>query len=147
VGLPFLVVELATRGALRRARPNLAAFAGVLPLDGADAIYAYTRDIDRDGPEADSDLQARMFCPLDGIVEDPATGSATAATAALLAESRQAGDLTLRVGQGVDMGRPSLLRARVERGKDGRGPMTHVGGHCVAVLERTFRLDGAECAS
>jgi trans-2,3-dihydro-3-hydroxyanthranilate isomerase len=111
VGLPFLVVEVATREALRRARPDRAAFDAVLPLDGATAVYVYTRDGCPD--EAGCDLQARMFTPR--MTEDPATGSATAATAALLAELAGGGDLTLRVGQGVDMGRPSVLLARVSR--------------------------------
>lgn len=141
VGLPFLVVELASRDALRRARPNLSAYAEVLPLDGADAVYAYTREAaGQDGDEVGCDLQARMFSPLDGIVEDPATGSATAATAALLAELQGAGELSLRVGQGVDMGRPSLLLARAAL-RDG-GLTASVGGRCVGVLEGTFTLDG-----
>ena len=50
VGLPFLVAELATREALGRARPNLAAHEALLPLDGADAIYFYTCDVDRARP-------------------------------------------------------------------------------------------------
>jgi len=51
-----------------------------------------------------------MFHPgSSGLSEDPATGSATAAAAALLAELDGAsdGELKLRIGQGVDMGRPS----------------------------------------
>src|ERR1700716_3005816 len=44
VGLPFLVVELASREALRRARPDAAAFARTFPCDGSDAVYFYTRD-------------------------------------------------------------------------------------------------------
>ena len=142
VGLPFLIVEIATRDALRRAKPSLAAYAALFPLDGADAIYAYTRDIDAAGPEAGSDLQARMFSPLDGIVEDPATGSATAAAVALLADLRRGESLTLRIGQGVDMGRPSLLVARVETSHGGAASKTYIGGRCVAVLEGAFELVG-----
>jgi hypothetical protein len=44
VGLPFLIVELASRDALRRCVPNLQGFRAVLPLDGAVSIYAYTLD-------------------------------------------------------------------------------------------------------
>jgi hypothetical protein len=40
VGLPFLAVELASRGALRRAASNRAAYSEVLPLDGARSVYA-----------------------------------------------------------------------------------------------------------
>src|ERR1700686_718689 len=45
VGLPFLMVEVASREALRRAKPDAAAFARTLPCDGNDAIYFYTRDV------------------------------------------------------------------------------------------------------
>lgn len=108
VGLPFVVVELATREALRRCVPNPVAYKAALPLDGAVSIYTYTRDVFEDGA-ADCDLQARMFTPR--MTEDPATGSATAATVALLATLHDVQLLSLRVRQGVDMGRPSLLVA------------------------------------
>jgi trans-2,3-dihydro-3-hydroxyanthranilate isomerase len=132
VGLPFLVVELASRDALRRAKPDLAVYGEMLPLDGADAVYAYTR-------EADSILHARMFSPLDGIVEDPATGSATAAAIALLATlSRDSpAERSWRVHQGVDMGRPSLLVGRTVK-RNGEIDAVHIGGRCVAVLEGAF---------
>lgn len=134
VGLPFLVVELASRAALGRAKPDRASFDAVLPLDGATAVYAYTRDVGPD--ETGCDLQARMFTPR--MTEDPATGSATAATAALLAELRGDLELTLRVGQGVDMGRPSVLLARVRK-QGGAPAVAYVGGRCVAVMEGTLR--------
>ena len=44
VGMPFLVTELTSREALRKAKPNADAFARVFPVDGAFAIYFYTRD-------------------------------------------------------------------------------------------------------
>ena len=85
VGLPFLAVEVASREALRRARPDAAAFAKTFPCDGSDAVYFYTRDVP--AAEKPCDLQARMFHPgASGLSEDPATGSATAAAAALLAD-------------------------------------------------------------
>ena len=85
VGLSFLAVELSTREALRRARPDAAAFATTFPCDDSDAIYFYTRDVP--GSEKPCELQARMFHPgASGLSEDPATGSATAAAAALLAD-------------------------------------------------------------
>ncbi len=42
VGLPFLVFEVASRAALRRVRLDRAAYDGLLPLDGATSVYAYT---------------------------------------------------------------------------------------------------------
>src|SRR4051812_48620680 len=45
VGMPFLVAEVSSRDALRRAMPDAAAFARTLPCDGAFAVYFYTRDV------------------------------------------------------------------------------------------------------
>jgi trans-2,3-dihydro-3-hydroxyanthranilate isomerase len=140
VGLPFLVVELASRDALRRARPDRQAYDRLFPLDGARSIYAYVSD--PAGPETGCDLQARMFTSR--MVEDPATGSATAAMTALRAELGDAPELHLRVGQGVDMGRPSLLLARARR-QDG-ATTAFVGGRCVGMFEGSFGLAGDDAA-
>jgi trans-2,3-dihydro-3-hydroxyanthranilate isomerase len=142
VALPFLVVELTSREALRRASPDAAGFARILPDDRCDAIYFYTRDVPPG--EMPRDMQARMFFPgSSGLIEDPATGSATVAAAALLADlsGERDGELKLRVGQGVDMGRPSLLLTRVRK-ENGVVVSAHVGGRCVEMMEGTFRLAG-----
>lgn len=133
VGLPFLVVELASREALRQCVPNLQGFRAILPLDGAVSIYAYTRDV---GPEAQCDLQARMFTPR--MTEDPATGSATAATTALLAMLHGKTTLSLRVSQGVDMGRASTLYSGFDA-SSGK-PIVRVGGNSVITMEGTLAL-------
>ncbi|MHC1943678.1 PhzF family phenazine biosynthesis protein [Bradyrhizobium sp. UFLA06-06] len=142
VGLPFLVVEIASREALRRARPDAAAFARTLAEIGRDVVYFYTRDVP--ASEQPLDLQARMFHPgASGLSEDPATGSATAACAALLADIDPArdGELRLRIGQGVDMGRPSLLLTRVRK-QGGAITSVHVGGGCVKMMEGTLNVPG-----
>jgi trans-2,3-dihydro-3-hydroxyanthranilate isomerase len=139
VGLPFLVVELVSRDALRRSKPNIAAHAELLPLDGADAVFAYWRA--RDESSDETVLHARTFSPLDGIVEDPATGSACAASIALLAtlEPGAPPKRAWTIHQGVDMGRPSLLLGRTAT-REGKAIETYIGGRCVAVLEGTLDL-------
>jgi trans-2,3-dihydro-3-hydroxyanthranilate isomerase len=142
VGLPFLAVELASRDAVRRAKADAAAFGRTFPCDGSDAVYLYTRDVP--ASEKPCELQARMFHPgASGLPEDPATGSATAAAAALLADldGTRDGELKLAIGQGVDMGRPSLLLTRVKK-QNGAVASVHVGGGCVQMMEGTFRLAG-----
>jgi trans-2,3-dihydro-3-hydroxyanthranilate isomerase len=141
VGLPFVAVELASLDALRRSRPNIAVHAELLPLDGADAIFAYWRAQDEQSAGAEIVLHARVFSPLDGIIEDPATGSACAAAIALLAalDSSAGPERAWRIHQGVDMGRPSLLLGRTVN-RVGAAPETYIGGRCVAVLEGTFNL-------
>lgn len=140
VGLPFLVVELASREALKRAKPNAEAFARTFPAVGSDAVYFYTRDVP--ASEAPCDVQARMFHPgSSGLSEDPATGSATAAAAALFAEldGMSDGEPKLTIGQGFDMGRPSILLTRVRK-QGGKVVSAHVGGACVFMMEGTLNL-------
>jgi trans-2,3-dihydro-3-hydroxyanthranilate isomerase len=140
VGLPFLAVEVASRAALKQAKPNADAFDRAFPLDGSDAVYFYTRDVP--ATQKPCDLQARMFHPgSSGLSEDPATGSATVAVAALLADldPTKDGELKLKIGQGFDMGRPSLLLTRVVK-QSGKIVSAHVGGGCVVMMEGTFTL-------
>jgi trans-2,3-dihydro-3-hydroxyanthranilate isomerase len=144
VALPFVVVELVSREALKRARADIVAFSRILPDNLCDAIYFYTREVP--SREMPRDLMARMFFPgSSGLIEDPATGSATLAAAALLAdlEKERNGEFRLSIGQGVDMGRPSLLLTRILK-RNGVVTSSHIGGRCVPMMEGSFRLVGAE---
>lgn len=134
VGLPFLVMELTSRDALRRAKPNAIAHERVLPPVGTDAIFAYARGSDS------GHLHARMFAPLDATTEDPATGSAAGATIALLTQlhPQAEGDFTWRIEQGVDMGRPSLILGRTEK-RAGATTAVRVAGHAVHVMQGTLQ--------
>ena len=87
------------------------------------------------------DLQARMFAPLYGVPEDPATGSANVALVGLLASLRPAPDLKLhlRIAPGVDMGRPSLLEASAEK-KNGKLVGLLIGGRCVPMMRGTLEV-------
>ena len=134
VGLPFVVAELADRAALARARPNLAAFeqasAAVPIADGGFALFVYV--------PASGDAQrvsARMFAPLDNVLEDPATGSASAALAAFRATllPEQDAEVALLIEQGVDMGRPSQIRTQVRK-VGGMVQHVVVAGDCVPVM-------------
>lgn len=142
VGTPFVVAEVRSRDALRRAKPDAASFAHMLPRDGAFSVYFYTRDVP--AAEAPCALQSRMFFPgASGLIEDPATGSATVAAAALFADldPTRDGDFELTIGQGFDMGRPSILLTRVRK-QNGSIVSAHVGGSCVQMMEGTFMLAG-----
>jgi trans-2,3-dihydro-3-hydroxyanthranilate isomerase len=82
-----------------------------------------------------------MFAPLDATTEDPATGSASAATIALLAHLRPEADadLSWRIEQGVDMGRPSLILGRTEKSA-GALTAVHIAGHAVPVMQGTLHV-------
>jgi trans-2,3-dihydro-3-hydroxyanthranilate isomerase len=130
IGLPFVIVELKSRDALRRSKPDFGAHERLLPPLGTDAIFAYVRG------EDEGRLHARMFSPLDATYEDPATGSACGATIALLASLRPSQDEVLRwtIEQGVEMGRPSEISGRTEK-TAGKVSAVHVGGYAVAVMQ------------
>jgi len=123
-------------------RPSRSGYDTTLPLDGARAVYSYVRPPAGSTLEPGSEIQARNFSPR--LTEDPATGSATAATAALLAESSDIpdGELTFRFVQGVDMGRPSLLVARVLK-HAGAARLVHLGGRYINVMRGSFDLPNA----
>lgn len=133
-GTTFVFAEVASRRALAAARPQPELFARHFPIDGATGIHLYLRD----GAEG-IDIRARMFAPLHGVPEDPATGSANVALVGLLASLRPESDLSLglRIAQGVEMGRPSLLDATAEK-RAGQVVETRIGGGCVPVMTGTI---------
>jgi trans-2,3-dihydro-3-hydroxyanthranilate isomerase len=78
-----------------------------------------------------------MFAPGLGVVEDPATGSAAAAFAGVLAVGRSDGQHAFAIEQGYEMGRPSLIHlALIVRGGALAGAT--VGGDAVLVSEGTI---------
>jgi len=126
IGVTFAIAEVTPR-ALSLARPSAAAFGSILPLDKAAGLHLYARGEPR--------LRTRMFSPLQGIAEDPATGSANAGLAALLAELDPAieGEYKLDIVQGVEMGRPSRLESLVSK-RAGKAETIRIGGRCVAMM-------------
>ena len=127
MGNPFFVAEV-SGGALGRAAPDLAAFrrasAERPEENGRVALHLYAREGER--------VRTRMFAPLHGVVEDPATGSANVALGGLLLSLTGDAEGRYEVTQGVEMGRPSLLGVTARRAAD--GVRATVGGGCVPVL-------------
>jgi len=136
VGLPFLFAELKERDALQRARVNMAGLEAVVAEGVTPDIHLYTHSAD------EFDIRARMFAPLDGVPEDPSTGSANCALAALLTHYNEAshGSFSWRIAQGVEMGRPSVLEARTEK-QEGIVVAARIGGASVMVSEGWIEVD------
>ncbi|WP_421932945.1 PhzF family phenazine biosynthesis protein [Phenylobacterium sp.] len=133
VGVPFIIAEV-TAESLSRAEPDVAAFrkaeAARPDLAGRYSLLIYVRD--------GQDIRARMFAPLAGTYEDPATGSANATLAALLVSLSGAGEGAFTISQGVEMGRPSLLKATARRTPD--GVRVTVGGGCAPMFRGEVTL-------
>jgi trans-2,3-dihydro-3-hydroxyanthranilate isomerase len=136
VGLPFLFAELKNRGALRRAEVHMKKLHALAAEGLTPDIHLYVHSSDN------FDIRTRVFAPLDGVPEDPATGSANCALAGLLSHYDEAPDgrYQWRIAQGVEMGRPSILIAEAEK-QNGTVITTTIGGSCVMVAEGFIEVD------
>ncbi len=143
VGLPFLITELRDRSALERVVMNFEAFRAIADLGVTPDIHVYVRTHDDAEDKDGFDIRARMFAPFDGVPEDPATGSANAALAGLLAHhdaDQHSGEFSWTIGQGIEMGRPSVIQARAKKA-DGEVTEVRVGGHAVLFSEGVLYED------
>ncbi|CAA9436090.1 MAG: Phenazine biosynthesis protein PhzF like [uncultured Rubrobacteraceae bacterium] len=122
-GLPAIIVPLRTLDALKRCRVNWDLYRETAAA--GKNLYVFCPEPHEDGP---GDVSARMFSDDLGIPEDPATGSAAGCLAGYLAEHRYFGSdsVAVRVEQGYEIGRPSLLYLRA--GRDGEEIDVSVGG-------------------
>ena len=136
-GVPFLLVPLRDRDAVRRARVRIDQWEATLADAWASMIMVFAQDPEHPG----SDLRARMFAPGISVPEDPATGSAAAALGGYLGTRVPRPDGTLRwvIEQGFEMGRPSILEVEVDKA-GGRITAVRVGGRSVLVSEGTIQV-------
>jgi trans-2,3-dihydro-3-hydroxyanthranilate isomerase len=84
--------------------------------------------------------KTRMFAPGSGVAEDPATGSAAGPLALHLARhGRIAWGEEIRIEQGAEVGRPSVLYARADGSPDAV-ERVEVGGSAVVVARGELRI-------
>ena len=123
-GVRQAFIEVRDRDTLRELRPDIATIDALAEADGVTAWC-------EDGGE----VAQRFFAPHMGIDEDPATGSAAGAVAALrVFRGAEPGPVVVR--QGEEIGRPSTMHVEVP-GEPGRPGAPRVGGTAVLVLEAT----------
>jgi trans-2,3-dihydro-3-hydroxyanthranilate isomerase len=134
-GLAQNFVPIRSLAAIARARPDQARFEAAFAIEGRAVAYLYCGEV----TQANCDFHARMFAPGLGVPEDPATGSAAAAFAGLwTAQARRAdGEHTLRIEQGCEMGRPSLIELTLAIA-EGSLIGAAIGGAAVVVSEGTI---------
>jgi trans-2,3-dihydro-3-hydroxyanthranilate isomerase len=127
-GPTHVYVALDSEDAVAAVRPDMAAL-GELPVGvSCFAVGDGTR------------VKTRMFGPGVGVAEDPATGSAAGPLALHLARHGRIGwGEELEIRQGVEIRRPSLLRARVE-GSAEHVDRVVVGGSAVVVARGEYQL-------
>ena len=135
VGLPFLFIELSSLGALQRAKVHMPQFNRLIDRGIVTYIHMYVKRTD------DFDIRARMFAPIDGVPEDPATGSANCALIALLTyyDSETDTDNNWRISQGIEVGRPSVLNGRTEK-RNGKITGVWIGGNSVLISKGIIEM-------
>lgn len=135
-GTPFLLAEVKSLEALARSKPSAGGSGRLFGPEANTGILVYVRT-----PGGGTDLRARMYAPLKGVPEDPATGSANVALVGLCAHLDPSADLDLSVAiaQGVEMGRPSLMHASASK-RNGEVLQTTIGGTCVPMMAGTLHL-------
>jgi trans-2,3-dihydro-3-hydroxyanthranilate isomerase len=130
-GIPLTFVPIVSLAAIARCRPDLARFDAAFGTGAA--VYVFCNET----AEAGHHFHARMFAPAMGVPEDPATGSAAAAFAGVLARRLSDGSHAITIEQGYEMGRPSLIHLTAEVAA-GRLVSASVGGDAVIVTEGTI---------
>lgn len=133
-GVPYIFVPLRDLDAMRRVLPRLDLWQHAF---GDVSAYLYCRETESNTHH----FHARMFWRTLGLVEDPATGSAAAAFAGVVAgfDRPMAGSHPILIEQGYEMGRPSVIRLEVDI-ENGALAAARIGGDAVVVARGTLDI-------
>lgn len=133
-GLPFMIVPLKTLEAVKKARVNRDVFFELIADTEAKAPLIFCAET----YDPKNDLNCRVFVDYYDIPEDPATGSANGCLAGYLVKYRYFGEdrINVRVEQGYEIGRPSLLYLKAEENAEKIDVL--VGGKVFHIAEGKF---------
>jgi trans-2,3-dihydro-3-hydroxyanthranilate isomerase len=134
-GNPFTLVPVRGLDAIGRCRLDIARFNEAFGGGAHAAAFVFCRETAEPGQS----FQARMYAPVMGVHEDPATGSAVAAFAGYLAARGGYADGAHVVGieQGYEMGRASQIELTLKV-SGGRLTGAAIAGGAVVVMEGTI---------
>lgn len=132
-GPQFLICHLQDEARVRALKPDLAAIAALCRKISAVGVVAFARS-----HGAEYALVVRVFCPADGIPEDPVTGAANAAIGAYLHRTGRLGEIGThyRVSQGREIGRDGYVDVCV----DSASGDVEIGGQSVTCVDGTLML-------
>jgi trans-2,3-dihydro-3-hydroxyanthranilate isomerase len=133
-GLPFIIVPLKSLKAVKQAKADKDKYFELIKDTDAKAILVFCPETYK----KKNNLNVRMFADYYGVPEDPATGSANGCLAGYLVKHRYFGKdrIDIRVEQGYEIGRPSLLFLRAED-KDDKIDVW-VGGRVIMIAKGEF---------
>jgi trans-2,3-dihydro-3-hydroxyanthranilate isomerase len=130
-GLTFLIIPITTLQDVKKASTNLHFYKSFFQSIPPKPLLLFCPET----YDSKNDINCRMFADLFGIPEDPATGSGNGCLAAYLVEYKYFGSesINIKVEQGYEIGRKSLLYLRAEKSKDKID--VKVGGHVIKVAK------------
>jgi trans-2,3-dihydro-3-hydroxyanthranilate isomerase len=134
-GLPHILIPLRKLEFLRRAKVDKDLYFKIVEKTWAKNILVFCGE----GYRSDQDISVRMFADYLGIPEDPATGSGNGCLAGYLVKHRffHSTKIDIRVAQGYEVDRPSLLLLRAE--ERGQKIKISVGGRVFDIAEGNWR--------
>lgn len=130
-GLPHILIPLKNLDCLKKAKVDKELYFKIIEKTWAKNILVFCGE----GYTKNHDVSVRMFADYLGIAEDPATGSGNGCLAGYLVKHRffKSDAINIKVAQGYEIKRPSLLLLKAEAGKE--GIKISVGGKVVPVAE------------
>ncbi len=130
-GLPFIIVPLTDLSALKQVKMNNDKYDQLIEDQWAKTILVFAPE----GHHPKADISVRVFPVCFGIPEDPATGSGNGCLAGYLVKYCYFGqtEIDLKVSQGHEIKRPSLLHLRAK--ETGQHIDIRVGGRVIEVAE------------
>jgi trans-2,3-dihydro-3-hydroxyanthranilate isomerase len=141
-GVPQMMVPVRSLEEVQRldaGELNVTALNQACRAVGTECVMVFTFETERPG----STVHVRMFAPLLGVPEDPATGSANGALGAYLVqhETVPLTQSTVHIvsEQGAELNRPSTLYVEVDH-RDGEPTAIRVGGQVAPLIEGLIRF-------
>jgi trans-2,3-dihydro-3-hydroxyanthranilate isomerase len=130
-GTSAIIVPLRSLDALQRSQLDLNAYTTLAAKGFPPLVYLFCRET----RQSENDLCVRFFFEAHGVREDPATGNGAAFLGAYLLEHDMPHetDLSLRIEQGHEVRRPSIILLRASRSNEIRE--VSVGGHVIPTVQ------------
>lgn len=133
-GITFIIIPLKNLEAIKKASTNLTFYKSFFKDNSPKPLLVFCSETYK----KENDINCRVFADLFGIPEDPATGSGNGCLAAYLVEHKyfRSSSIDIKVEQGYEIGRKSLLYLRAEKNK---GKIdVNVGGNVIKIAEGTL---------
>lgn len=138
-GPRYLIAPVKGIEALERASCDLSALRELAERYDADQGTLFCRET----YQHSSSISTRMFAPLHGVYEDPATGSSAVCLALYLRSHKLVADTGsgwFGIDQGYSLKRPSLIHAQANAQADGSIAI-RIGGHVVPVMQGEYSVE------